>query len=101
MVIEDGTGKGARTGRRKNSSNKNSGEEGTVPPTNLSVHTAQVGKVGAKSVVASMLRTGDFDDEVDEYIAWRAQQRTINRAIQNEAAPQYTSVYYGSLAEVE
>jgi hypothetical protein len=92
LVIEDGTGKEARTGRRKNSSNKNSDEEGTVPPTNLSVHTAHGGKVWAKSAVASMLRTGDFDDEVDEYIAWRAQQRTINRAIQNEAAPQYTSV---------
>jgi CHAD domain-containing protein len=63
------------------------------------LHTVE--RSGAKSVVASMLRTGDFDDEVDEYIAWRAQQRTINRAIQNEAAPQYTSVYYGSLAKVE
>ena len=68
LVIEDGTGKEARTGRRKNSSNKNSDEEGTVPPTNLSVHTAHGGKVWAKSAVASMLRTGDFDDEVDEYI---------------------------------
>ena len=102
LVIEDGTGKGARTGRHKKSSNKNSSEEGMVPPTNLSVHTAHGGKVGAKSVVVSMLRyTGDFDDELDKYIAWWAQQRTINRAIQNEAAPQYTSVYYGSLAEVE